>query len=158
MAVVIFLIVALLDIAADQATKIWIISALSPGQSLFDWGFFHFTLVHNSGSAFGLIENANTFLAAMEAIGAIVILTVLLLTQKRRQYWGGNLGAAALGLVFAGAVGNLIDRVRLGYVVDFIDCTYWPVFNIADSSVTVGLIIIAVLVIWKIKPEEKANG
>jgi signal peptidase II len=158
MAIIIFFIIALLDIAADQATKLWLNSILYPGQSLFDWGFFHFTLVHNTGSAFGIIQNANLFLAIMQGIGAAIVLAVLFLTQKRRKYWGGNLGAAALGLVFTGAVGNLIDRIHFGYVIDFIDCTYWPVFNIADSSVTIGLIIIAVLVIWKIKPKEKTNG
>lgn len=158
MGIIIFLITALLDIAADQATKIWIHSTLSQGQSLFDWGFFHFTLVFNNGSAFGLIHNANLLLAVVEGIGALLVLGVLLYTEKRRKFWGGNWGAVALGLVFAGAVGNLIDRIYLGYVVDFIDLTYWPVFNIADSSVTVGLIIIAVLVIFKIKLVEKANG
>jgi signal peptidase II len=158
MGIIIFLITALLDIAADQATKIWINSTLSEGQSLFHTGFFHFTLVYNTGSAFGLVRDANLFLAIAQGIGAGVVLAILLMTQKRRKYWGGNLGVVALGLVFAGAVGNLIDRIHLGYVVDFIDLTYWPVFNIADSSVTVGLIIIAVLVIWVIKPKEKANG
>jgi signal peptidase II len=158
MGIIIFLITALLDIAADQATKIWINSTLSEGQSLFHIGFFHFTLVYNTGSAFGLVRDANLFLAIAQGIGAGVVLAILLMTQKRRKYWGGNLGVVALGLVFAGAVGNLIDRIHLGYVVDFIDLTYWPVFNIADSSVTVGLIIIAVLVIWVIKPKEKANG
>ena len=158
MGIIIFIITALLDIAADQATKIWLHSTLSPGQSLFDWGIFHFTLVFNKGSAFGLIDDANLVLAIVEGVGAAIMLAVLLMTQKRRKYWGGNWGAVALGLVFAGSVGNLIDRIHFGYVVDFIDVTYWPVFNIADSSVTVGLIIIAVLVIWFIKPQEKTNG
>ncbi|MBN1367873.1 MAG: signal peptidase II [Dehalococcoidales bacterium] len=158
MGIIIFLITVFLDIAADQVTKNWIHSTLSPGQSLFDWGFFHFTLVYNTGSAFGLIRDANLMLAIFQGIGAVIVIAVLLYTEKRRKFWGGNWGAVALGLVFAGAVGNLIDRIHFGYVVDFIDCTYWPVFNIADSSATVGLIIIAVLLIFKIKFQEKANG
>lgn len=158
MSIIIFFIVAILDIAADQFTKLWLNSTLSEGQSLLKLGFFHITMVHNTGSAFGLIRNSNLLLAVAEAIGAIGVLVIVFLMHRQRRYWGGRLGIVALGLVFAGAVGNLIDRIHLGYVVDFIDLTYWPVFNVADSSVTIGLIIIAVILIWLVKPKEKANG
>ncbi len=158
MPIVIFLLTAILDIIADQATKIWLNSTLILGQPTIHLGFFHITLVHNTGSAFGLISNANLFLAIFEGIGAAIVLTIIIYMRRRRYYPGGNWGIVALGLVFAGAVGNLIDRIHFGYVVDFIDLTYWPVFNIADSSVSVGLVIIAVILIWVIKPKENKNA
>jgi signal peptidase II len=158
MGIIIFFITAVLDIAADQWTKIWLNSTLSEGQSLFNLGIFHVTMVHNTGSAFGLFHDINLPLAIIEAVGAAVVLAIMLIMHRQRRYWGGNLGIVALGLVFAGTVGNLIDRIHLGYVVDFIDFTYWPVFNVADSSVTIGLIIIAVLLIWVVKSKEKADG
>jgi len=158
MSIVIFFITAILDIAADQTTKIWLNSTLSEGQSLFNLGFFHITLVRNTGSAFGLFHNSNLPLAIIEGLGAAIILAILFLMHRQRNYWGGKLGITALGLVFAGTVGNLIDRIHFGYVVDFLDCTYWPVFNVADSSVTIGMIIIAILLIWVVKSKEKTNG
>ncbi len=158
MGIIIFFVVAVFDIALDQWTKLWLNSILSEGQSLFHFGFVGITLVHNSGSAFGLIRDSNLFLAIIEAVGAVIILTLVFIMYRRHYSWGGKLGFAALGLVFAGAVGNLVDRIHLGYVVDFIDLTYWPVFNVADSSVTVGLIIIAILLIWVVKVKEKTNG
>ena len=158
MEIILFFITAVLDIAADQWTKIWLNSTLSEGQSLFNWGFFHITLVHNTGSAFGLFHDSNLPLAIIEAVGAVAVLVILFLIRHKWRDWGGKLGIVALGLVFAGTIGNLIDRIHFGYVVDFINCTYWPVFNVADSSVTIGLIIIAVLTIWVVKPKEKTNG
>jgi len=158
MGIIIFFIVAILDIALDQWTKLWLNSVLTEGQSILHFGFIHITLVHNTGAAFGIFHDSNLPLAIIEAIGAVVVLTLVIVMHRRHYNWGGRLGFAALGLVFAGAVGNLIDRIHLGYVVDFIDLTYWPVFNVADSSVTIGLVILAVLLIWVIKPKEKTNG
>jgi signal peptidase II len=158
MGIIIFFITAVLDIAFDQWTKLWLNSILSEGQSLFHFGFVHVTLVHNTGAAFGIFHGNNLPLAIIEAVGAVIILTIVILMHRRHYYWGGKLGFVALGLIFAGTIGNLIDRIHLGYVVDFIDLTYWPVFNVADSSVTIGVIILAVLLIWVVKPKEKTHG
>jgi len=102
---------------------------------------FHLTLVHNRGAAFGIFQN-QAFLFILTACLAIaVILTNL---KKIRLEKRVSLRKVSLGLIMAGAVGNLIDRLRFGYVIDFLDFRVWPVFNIADSAITVG----AVLLCW----------
>ena len=79
MEIILFFITAILDIAADQGTKIWLNSTLSEGQSLFSLGFFHITLVRNTGSAFSLFHNSNLPLAIIEALGAVVVLVIVFL-------------------------------------------------------------------------------
>lgn len=140
---VVFLLIGLLIVVADQLSKAWIRTNLVEGQSLFELGFFRITHVHNTGAAFGLFPG-QSFILTIIAIVAITIILVYAFISSRYFPWlDSRLGRLALGLVFGGTVGNLIDRLRLGYVTDFIDFGYWPAFNIADSSVTIGVIIFA---------------
>ncbi|MFQ5996154.1 MAG: signal peptidase II [Dehalococcoidales bacterium] len=140
---VVFLLIGLLIVVADQLSKAWIRTNLVEGQSLFELGFFRLTHVHNTGAAFGLFPG-QSFILTIIAIVAITIILVYAFISSRYFPWlDSRLGRLALGLVFGGTVGNLIDRLRLGYVTDFIDFGYWPAFNIADSSVTIGVIIFA---------------
>ncbi|MFQ5521273.1 MAG: signal peptidase II [Candidatus Methylomirabilia bacterium] len=130
----------------DQATKLVALEQLSPGSPVpvVD-GFLSFTLVLNPGLAFGMFAiGYPRWLATLLSLGALSLL-VFLASQLLSS--GGRLAALALGLIFGGAVGNLIDRGRFGAVVDFIDVYWrdyhWPAFNVADSAITVGVGLLA---------------
>ncbi len=137
------LIVATSVVAVDQLSKLWIRDNLTPGESLPEIGFLRLTYTTNTGSAFGLFAN-QTFLLI---IITIVSLTGIILFLR---YLGSvsALTSASLGLILGGAVGNLIDRLHLGYVIDFIDVRlwgnlHWPAFNVADAAIVVGICTLA---------------
>ncbi|MCA9850107.1 MAG: signal peptidase II [Dehalococcoidia bacterium] len=128
-------------IVADQLSKAAVRASLHPGEVWpRDWELIRFSHVHNTGAAFGILEGASTFLviAPLIAIAAITFF-LLMLPSSGRWY------PLALAAILGGAVGNLIDRIRLGYVTDFIDPTHYPSFNLADSAVVIGVFTIAVL-------------
>lgn len=138
---------------ADQLTKGLIVLTMQPGLSVPQSGLIRLTHVTNSGGAFGLLANETTFLAVASLVGIGVLLIFY-----RTQQGGGALLRVSIGLQLGGAIGNLVDRVRLGYVVDFIDIGAWPVFNLADSAITIGLIgLILNLVITRDRPATIAN-
>ena len=139
----VFAAVAAVVLVLDQATK-WAASGrLLLGQPVPVLGdFVRLTLVHNTGAAFGLFPGSRIpfIIISILAIGVVLYLFL------RESYRGlGN--RILLGCILGGAVGNLVDRIRLGWVVDFIDVgigsTRWPVFNVADSAVTLGVIFLA---------------
>ncbi len=99
-------------------------------------GVFHFTLVHNRGAAFGTLKNQNN-LFILTALFIIILICLNLDGRKHKKTY-----IFCLSLILAGALGNLIDRLFLGYVIDFLDFRIWPVFNVADSAITVGAIIL----------------
>jgi len=136
---------AVLIVVLDQLTKQWVSSSFSYGESLELLPFLNLTLVHNMGAAFSFLSDAGGWQRWFFAIVSLLVSVVLIVWLSRlpaRQY----LLATALALVLGGAIGNLWDRVFLGYVVDFIDVFYqkhhWPAFNIADTSITVGAILL----------------
>ena len=129
------LVVLILTLMADQATKGLVTRTMSPGQSIPDEGIVRATYVVNSGSAFGLFPDQTLFLTFASLVGIGVLLFFY-----RTHPVDSFVLRLSLGLMLGGAMGNLIDRVRLGHVVDFIDVGAWPVFNLADSSIVVGLI------------------
>ena len=135
--------VGLLVILADQISKTWIRANLDIGQSLFDVGFFQVVHVYNTGAAFGIFKDQSLTLTIVAFIGIIVILLIVFFLHSRWPFLDSLLVRAAIGLLLGGTVGNLIDRLRFGYVTDFIDIGIWPTFNIADSAITVGVIIFA---------------
>jgi len=140
---VVFFLIGLLIVVADQLSKAWIRTNLLEGHSIFELGFFRVIHVHNTGAAFGLFQG-QSFILTIIAIAAITVILVYALVSYRYFPWPeSRLGKLALGLLLGGTVGNLIDRLRLGYVTDFIDFDYWPAFNIADSCVTIGVILFA---------------
>ena len=126
--------VLIATLIADQITKGLVVLTMSPGHSAPDGGFFRFTYVTNTGSAFGLFPHQTTFLiiASFVGIGALLVF-------YRTNRVDSSLLRFCLGLQLGGAIGNLVDRVRLGHVVDFIDVGAWPVFNLADSAIVLGL-------------------
>ena len=140
---VVFSLTALLVVAADQLSKIWISNNLDDGQSLPETGFFRLTRSHNTGAAFGIFQDQTLALTIVALVGVVVLLLYALFIYRRFPILANRLGKPALGLVLGGTVGNLIDRLRLGYVTDFIDVGIWPTFNIADSAIVVGVIILA---------------
>ncbi len=145
----------LVVVALDQLTKQLVIGWLAPGER---WPgaeaaisrFFTFTHVHNTGMAFGLGQGRSELFALV----ATVVVLGLMVYQARLPLGAGWL-RLALGLQAGGAIGNLIDRLRQGYVTDFFDFQVWPVFNVADSAIFCGVAILA----WHLwRPEGSAEG
>jgi len=135
-------------VALDQLTKLVALDRLPLGASMpvID-GLLSLTLVLNPGLAFGLLGTIPTAWRWVVAALSLVALAVLARVALRVLPAGGWLGRLAIGLIFGGAVGNLIDRARFGAVVDFVDVHWrgwhWPAFNVADSAITVGVTLLA---------------
>jgi len=140
---VVFFLTALLVVAADQLSKLWVRSNLAIGESLFEVGIFSLTHLHNTGAAFGLFQGQSFPLTIVAIISAIALLFYALFIYRLSPLLDNRLSKIALGLVLGGTVGNLIDRLRFGGVADFIKVGFWPTFNIADSALTVGVILFA---------------
>ena len=138
--VVLFL-TAVLVVAADQLTKIWVRS-YPEWQPIYEKGFFQLIHVHNTGSAFGLFQDQSFTLTIVAVVGIALLLFWALFAHRRFPLLTGMPNRIALGLILGGAVGNLVDRLRLGHVTDFIDVGIWPAFNIADSAIVIGVIMV----------------
>ena len=145
------LVVALVVIILDQLTKLWAVAALSYATPVAVLPGFNFTLLYNPGAAFRFLGDADGwqrwFFLAL-ALGVSTWLALWLRKLDEHERWMG----LSLSLLIGGALGNAIDRVYLGHVVDFIDlycCGYhWPAFNIADSAISVGAVLLFVLM-WR---------
>lgn len=136
--------------ALDQVSKYLAIRYLSALDTIpLVNGVFHLTLTANHGAAFSILQGGLLFFVAISVLCICAILAMLCRPRFLRAILGfdsaDKLVKIALGLILGGACGNLIDRLRFGYVVDFLDFRVWPVFNLADSAITVG----AVLICWK---------
>ena len=127
----------------DQLTKFLVRAYLPFGQSYPARGFFRFTHAENTGSAFGILQGYNTPLIAVSFVG-IIVLAFIYQSQPRPT----NLLRLSLGLQIGGAIGNLLDRFRLGAVTDFIDVGPWPIFNLADASIISGLALLGWILLW----------
>jgi len=136
------LLTALLIVVADQLSKIWIRS-YPEQQVIVDVGLFRIIHTHNTGAAFGLFQGHSFALTIVGLVAIAVILLYTLFLYRRFPILDNKLGKSAVGLVVGGTVGNLIDRLQFGYVTDFTDFGFWPAFNIADSAIVVGAIILA---------------
>ncbi|MCK4963812.1 MAG: signal peptidase II [Dehalococcoidia bacterium] len=132
-----FSLAALIVVALDQVSKFFIRANMNLGESIPEEGFFRITYGTNTGGVFGLFANQAFLITLTAIVGVAAILVYSRYPQANRV-----LVRVALGLLLGGAVGNLIDRIRFGEVVDFIDVGAWPVFNVADSAVVVGVILI----------------
>jgi len=155
---VVFSLFGVLIIVADQLSKAWIRDHLSEGWSLFESGFFRIVHVQNTGAAFGLLPDQSLVLTIVGLIITTVILAYVLVLYRYFPWLNSMLGKSALGLIIGGSLGNLIDRIRFGYVTDFIDFDYWAAFNVADSAVTVGSILLAYILIRLTLAEKTKNG
>lgn len=146
-----YIIIAGVIILLDQISKLYIRIALAPGATWSPWEWLapYARIVHwyNTGVAFGMFQNGNTVFAILSALIAIAI---LFYTPKViNGYW---LTTLCMGMVLGGAVGNLIDRLTIGHVIDFVSLGTFPVFNVADSCITVG---VAIFLVDMIIQEEK---
>jgi signal peptidase II len=141
-------------IVADFLTKWAVLAAFAPGERRAVTGFFNLVLAFNKGAAFSLLADAPGWQAPLLiafALAAGVVVSVLLLRPG-----GRNIYYAGLALILGGALGNLIDRLRFGHVVDFLDFHafgwHWPAFNVADSAICVGA---ALLILDGFRPDQK---
>ncbi len=133
-----YFIVASLVVGADQFIKWWVQRHAFLPRSLIP-GFVHINLVHNMGGAFGVFpESGPLFLIVSSLVSGGIIIALAVLPMRGRLFTTG------LALVLGGALGNLIDRVRLGYVVDFFAVRWFSVFNLADTCITVGVVLIII--------------
>ena len=139
----VFFLIALLVVAADQLSKLWIRSNLAIGGALWEVGFFRLTHLRNTGAAFGLFQGQSLPLTIVALVGVVALLLYALFFYRHFPFLDNMSGKSTLGLILGGTVGNLIDRMRFGYVTDFIDFGVWPAFNIADSAIVVGIIMFA---------------
>ncbi len=140
-----WLLLSFFVVILDQLTKLWAQSVLQYHQPIPVMSMFNLTLAYNTGAAFSFLSDAGGWQRWFFIVLTLVVCGVIL-----RWIWimraQERLHAAALSLILGGAVGNLIDRIWLGYVIDFIDVYYqqyhWPIFNIADSAITVGVTLL----------------
>jgi signal peptidase II len=150
-------------VVLDQATKRIVDEMMSLHEShgLID-GFLRLTYVRNRGAAFGILSDADLpFQAVVFSVLSLAALAAIGLYAWRLPA-ESRLPKSALALIIGGALGNLIDRMRLGYVIDFVDAhvgTYhWPAFNVADSAITVGVVLLVLDMLWRpqASPGERA--
>ncbi|MDD3725718.1 MAG: signal peptidase II [Candidatus Ratteibacteria bacterium] len=134
----IFFLSALLSVVADQLSKYLMISVLSGPGSFSVFRYFSLTLVRNTGICFGMFNNLN--IRNFIIVASIFIAVGIFLFFK--EYSEDKHITAAFGLIEGGIIGNLIDRIRTGAVIDFINFHIWPVFNLADTFIVVGVVII----------------
>lgn len=147
---------ALVVIVIDQLTKAYVVAHLDYHRS---WvpiraiePLFRFTHVHNTGAAFGLFQQGGSVFLIIAAVVSVII--VFYYQQVPAGAW---LVRIALSMQLGGALGNVVDRVRLGYVVDFFDVSIWPVFNVADSCIVIGVVLLALEMLreeWRLKQAE----
>lgn len=134
--------IAAIVFVLDQATKVWVVQNI-PQQS--SWTFFpalakifQFTFVTNTGAAFGMFPQLG---GIFMVIAVVVVAAIVIFYHHLPTY---NIWVrVSLGLQLGGALGNLVDRITRGYVVDFVDIGFWPIFNIADMSIVLGVTILA---------------
>jgi signal peptidase II len=144
-------------VLADQLAKWLILARFAPGERVELTGFFNLVLVFNKGAAFSFLAAEagwQTPVLAAFAVGAALVVSVLLVRSPERRML-----CAGLALILGGALGNLVDRLRFGHVVDFLDFHaagwHWPAFNVADSAITIGA---ALLILDGLRRHEKRAG
>jgi signal peptidase II len=157
-----FYLIALAVVLLDQATKLLIIRTIQYGQAIaIIPDFFDIVFVLNPGAAFGFLATLSAGVRNPLFILVSVVAVVLIVFYRARYLGSNRLVSFALALVLGGAAGNLIDRLRYGMVVDFLDVHvgqyHWPAFNVADSTISigVGLMILDIFLDWR---REKRKG
>jgi signal peptidase II len=150
---------SLLAVILDQASKLAIAGSMQLYQSIEIVPYFNLTYVHNTGAAFSFLSEAGGWQRWFFA-GLALVISVVIAVWLARLKQHETLLAVALSLILGGAIGNLIDRLAYGYVIDFLDVYYqtwhWPAFSIADSAITLGVILMLVESFGLVKPEDAA--
>lgn len=146
-----FILVIVAVLVLDQGTKLLVQNAMFEGQSVpVINGIFHLTFVKNAGAAFGIFRDKTLFFVVVTLL--VITLIIAFYRKVPKEKWLLRIG---LGLQVGGALGNLFDRIRLGRVVDFFDFQVWPVFNIADMAIVLG---VSILVLELIRTPEKKEA
>lgn len=131
-------VIGIIFLAADQIIKFLLIRSLNPGETIpLIKNIFHITLVFNTGCAFGLLRNQPSLFFLTVSFTAVIFLIYFLRHLKDENLFC----ELAAVLLIAGSTSNLIDRIRFGYVVDFLDFRIWPVFNLGDTAITIGIVL-----------------
>ncbi len=155
---ILFLATTALLIVLDQLTKAWVLASLKlhEGFAVID-GFFNIVHVRNPGAAFGFLAGASPAFRSAFFIAVTVAAILLILHYLRRTRIGETSLVFSLALILSGALGNLIDRVRFGEVVDFLDvyvgAHHWPAFNVADTAISTGAALL-ILLMFRRRREE----
>ncbi|TGU75025.1 signal peptidase II [Geomonas terrae] len=139
--------VSALVLVLDQVSKVYIDKTMTLHSSFsVIEGLFNITYLRNKGAAFGILASSAYRLPFFLLVSTVAVVVILIAVSKLRD--DQKLNVASLSLIFSGALGNMIDRVRLGEVIDFLDVHWkghhWPAFNIADSAICVGVFILAI--------------
>ncbi len=121
----------------DRLTKYWVTESLRPGEQLWPSAPVHILYTENSGAAFSLLPSFDWLFLA---VAAVVVCAIVLRWRQLAREPGWV--QAAVGMLLGGALGNGWDRLTQGYVVDFMQLPHWPVFNVADSGITVGVVLL----------------
>ena len=153
-----FYIVLVVVLAADQLSKLWVQANLLLWHPLVVIpGFFNLTFTHNTGVAFGMFQGEGFVVTLL-----VVALALAALVYTRALNWAATEPNLVGGLIVGGALGNLIDRARLGYVVDFLDFQFgsyhWYIFNVADSCICVAVTWLVIAQLRSAKPKGKPQG
>jgi len=146
----------LIIVVGDILTKNWIRSFPPDGQTIYKIGFFSIIHITNTGSAFGAFQGYSLVLTIVAIIGLFLICGLGLYVYRKYPQFVNIPNRIALGLLLGGDLGNLIDRLRFsGHVTDFINPGFFPVFNVADSAITIGVILIIISVLLETIRENK---
>ncbi len=147
-----FWLILILGLLLDQATKYLASAKLVFGQPVeLIPGIFQFNLVYNTGAAFSILKGHTFLFAIMAMVVLLILIIIYYFTPKEQRLW-----RIALSLTAAGILGNMVDRLRLGYVVDFFDCIIWPIFNVADTLLVVGAALLIIVSFRQWHKETKA--
>ena len=146
-------------IALDQITKMFVIHNMNLHESIpVIKGFFNFTYIRNPGAAFGIFATTNSAFRLIFFVGTSIFALGLLGTIFYRLHPADLWGQLTVSSIFGGAIGNLIDRLRYGEVIDFLDFQvngyHWPAFNVADSAISVGVVSLLIIFALDKKKEE----
>lgn len=149
--------VALIVIILDQISKYLVVTFLTLNQPWYPFSFlkpvFALTYIQNTGAAFGLLQNQNLFFSVV----AIVVIAVIVYYVRSEQHVDPVI-ALALALQLGGAAGNLIDRLRQGYVVDFLHLSFWAISNVADVCISAGVVLLAYHLLFRAPSAQPAGG
>lgn len=138
----IIVIILLIIVAGDILTKEWVRSFPPDGETIYKLGFVRIIHITNTGSAFGAFQGYALVLTIVAILGLFLLSGLGIYVYRHYPQFVNMPNRIALGLILGGDLGNLIDRIRFGRVTDFIDPRFFPVFNVADSAITIGVILI----------------
>lgn len=155
---ILFGLVAVLIVIADQLAKDWIKAHVALGETIWQSGIFYITRVQNTGAVWGSFRGNSTRFAVAACITAVVLIVYVLKFSNRIPFLDNLRGKIILGVILGGTVGNLVDRIRVGYVTDFIGMGWWPTYNIADSAMSIGVTLLILILIRELILESKHSS